>query len=432
MMHQLVYKVGEYYRNSKIQKHFSSLKKTDTLSIDHLQELQIVQLRKLLHHAQANSPFYKKSLEGIDINNFTLAMLPSLPQLSKADLRNNLKNIQNRCNGKMFLSSTSGSTGNALIFERNEDWDASHRAAQLRGYSWYGINPWAKNLYFWGFNPSFMKKMKIRLMDTLVNRYRIFNYDDESIKKAEQIIKQSEYIEGYSSSIFTLAQHLKSKNISFDNIKLVKGTSEKIFDYYHKTVKAVFGKKMVSEYGAAETGIIAFECPEGNMHITMENVIVEEVDNKILLTNLFSYSLPIIRYELGDYISLNTSKKCSCGRAHHIIDEITGRIGENIQGYKKTYLSLTLYYVFKNISLEKKLELAYFACQQEKGKILIKILADSMDNVNVENYVNIELKKYFENDLDVEIIFVEKLEMLGKKSQSFISYIDAQDKKQCS
>ena len=50
-------------------------------------------------------------------------------------------------------------------------------------------------------------------------------------------------------------------------IKMVKGTSEKIFKNYHDEVIKAFGSKIISEYGATESGIIAFECPEGNMHI---------------------------------------------------------------------------------------------------------------------------------------------------------------------
>ena len=323
----------------------------------------------------------------------------------------------------MFLSSTSGSTGNALVFNRNLDWDASHRAAQLRGYSWHGIKPWDKNLYFWGFNPSFVKKIKIRVLDALMNRYRIFDYNEETLTKVKKIIEKVDYIEGYSSSVFSLAQKYKDKGISFNNIKMVKGTSEKIFDYYQNAVQATFNKKMISEYGAAETGIIAFECPEGKMHIAMENVIVEEVDNKILVTNLFSYSCPIIRYELGDYIRLNCKEKCSCGREHYIIDEVTGRIGELIEGKVKTYPSLTFYYVFKNISLYKGLELGYYACQSEKGKILLKVLCPEEDRAHAKAYISEEMEKYFDNDLDFELIFVESLEVKGRKTQSFESFI---------
>ena len=67
------------------------------------------------------------------------------------------------------------------------------------------------------------------------------------------------------------------------NLKMVKGTSEKIYERYQDEIKKAFGQKMISEYGAAETGIIAFECPSGNMHINMEGVIVEEINEEIII-----------------------------------------------------------------------------------------------------------------------------------------------------
>ena len=50
------------------------------------------------------------------------------------------------------------------------------------------------------------------------------------------------------------------------------------------------------------------------MHIAMEGVIVEEMNNEIVVTNLHLKSFPIIRYKLGDYIELAPDDfQCSCG-----------------------------------------------------------------------------------------------------------------------
>ena len=95
------------------------------------------------------------------------------------------------------------------------------------------------------------------------------------------------------------------------HIKMIKGTSEKYSINYQEEVKKAFGTKIVSEYGATESGVIAFECPEGNMHINMEGVLVEEIENEIVVTNLQMTSFPLIRYKLGDYIQLAPeSKQC--------------------------------------------------------------------------------------------------------------------------
>jgi len=423
MFYKIIYLIGEYIKNPLIRKKFYELKESDFASLQTLEDIQLDRLKQLLAHAKEYSVFYKERLNHIDIDNMRLSDLQNIPLLSKKELLNHIQDISNNPhNEKLIKSETSGSTGEALIFYRNLKWDAYHRAAQYRGYSWYDINPWDKNIYFWGFNPNWKQKIKIRILDLLMNRYRIFSFDEKVLHNSVSIIKKSKYIEGYSSAIYTLSQYLYKNKYKFENIKLVKGTSEKIYDNYHKIVKDVFGLKMTSEYGAAEAGIIAFECPEGNMHIAMENVIVEVVDEKIVITNLHSYSFPIIRYELGDYVKLS-NKKCNCGREHLIIEEVTGRIGQKIVGYHKEYPSLSLYYIFKNIALQYNLQLAYFASQYKIGELKIDVIVQDYDKNIIKQYIYEEANKYFKDDIVLSIRFTDKIEHKNKKTKDFESYL---------
>ncbi|MDU6482023.1 MAG: hypothetical protein E6538_08490 [Paeniclostridium sordellii] len=113
--------------------------------------------------------------------------------------------------------------------------------------------------------------------------------------------------------------------------------------------------------------MIAFECKYGRMHITMENVLVEEEENQIIVTNLVLESFPIIRYKLGDYIELDLDTKCEGGMAHPIIKNVIRRIGNLIYGKTKTYPTFTLYYIFKNMS-NKDVVLNYQFIQEKKVK----------------------------------------------------------------
>jgi len=425
-LHKIIYKLGEKFRNPLINFYYKQLLENDKSTIQHLEELQLTRLKKLLTIAKNSSPYYNLLLQNIDIDSFTLNDLKNIPILTKENLRNNLENIKTYTDtNNLIKSETSGSTGNALIFYRNKEWDATHRAAQQRGYSWYNIKPWDKNIYFWGFNPSFRELIKIRFLDFLLNRYRIFSFSEKELKKSIPKIQKSSYIEGYSSAIFTLSQYMKKHKYSFDNIKMIKGTSEKIYDYYKPTIYTVYGQNFISEYGAAEAGIIAFECPEGNMHITMENVIVEEIDNKIYVTNLFSYSLPIIRYELGDYIVLDKEMKCKCGREHYIIKEVTGRIGKKIYGINSTYPTLTLYYIFKNIALSHNIELAYFGKQYKRGELILEIIENkNISSEKIDTYITKEALKYFKNDVKIKIQIIQKIKSKNAKNKDFESYIE--------
>lgn len=424
ILHKWIYLIGERIRNPKIRMHYKHLLSSDKMTNVELEKLQLKHLKKLLFHAQAYSPYYTTLLKHFDIQNMTLGDIEKLPILTKETLRKELKNIQNNpTNDKVFKSSTSGSSGQSLLFTRNLDWDAAARAAQLRGYKWHGVAPWMKNLYFWGFNTNLLKLIPIRIFDFLVNRKRIFSYDHKTFEKLKPFLHKADYIEGYSSAIFTMSEYYEKNNQKFPNIKMVKGTSEKIYEAYQKPINNVFHKKMISEYGAAETGIIAFECPEGNMHIAMENVLVEEVEDKILVTNLFSYSVPIIRYDLGDYIVLDKTTKCQCGRGHYIIKEITGRIGTNIKGSSKEYPSLYLYYVFKNISLKYNIDISYQATQDKIGVLNFNIIynASIKNQKKVYELILLEVEKLFNKDIICHIEFSTSIEHTNKKTQAFTS-----------
>ena len=427
-MRKYIYLMFEKIYNPYIRQAFNELIKSDFFSTEQLLKIQEKKLKNLLNHSVLYSPFYKEKLKNINLESINLDNINELPIITKKDLIEKNKLIQNNpFNEKLIKTETSGSTGEPLIFYRNKKWDAYHRASQFRGYYWHNINPWDKNLYFWGFNPTFSKKIKIKIIDFLMNRYRLFSFEEQELTKAIKFLKKSKYIEGYSSAIYELSLILDKKNIKYNNISMIKGTSEKIFDYYHEITKKVFNRKIISEYGSAEAGIIAFECPQGNMHINMENVIVEEIDGKIIVTNLNSFVFPIIRYELGDYIEIS-KEKCSCGRHSYIIKEIRGRIGSKIIGNNNIYPSLVLYYIFKNISLEKNIVLPYFGYQYKKGEIFLDVILPEEYKEKSEYIKRLILEeafKYFnKNDIIIKINFVEKFKRKNKKIKDFESYIN--------
>ena len=81
---------------------------------------------------------------------------------------------------------------------------------------------------------------------------------------------------------------------------------------------------MIDDYGASEFLNIAFDCGCGSLHLNRDWVILEPVDREgrpvpdgiasasVLLTNLANFIQPIIRYDLGDSITM-LPEPCSCG-----------------------------------------------------------------------------------------------------------------------
>ena len=426
LFHKPIYILGVMVRNRQIFKCYEQLKECEKWSLAKLEERQLSLLSGLLNNAYLNSPYYR---EKFDASGFkpgdlkSLKDLASVPVTTKDEFLSNFQSIQiKNCGERLYFSETSGSTGKPLVFYRNQEWDAWHNASVLRGYSWHNVKPWEKNGYLWGYNIEPKKRIKVKFLDLLQNRFRLFSYKDDLVQNFVQELKSAQYLEGYSSMLYEIAKKVNHRQLSNEfSLKLVKGTSEKIYDTYQNEVVKAFGRKIVSEYGSAEGGIIAFECAGGNMHINMETVIVEVIDNEIVLTNLVSKSFPVIRYKLGDYVAIENGLKCSCGMAHPIIKEVTGRVGALIQGKTGTYPSLTLYYVFKNLALEKKLIYYYQVVQRVQGSIDLYIEKDVTENE--KKLIQKEMDKYFGADLETTIISGQFRNEFDKKNKDFVSYL---------
>lgn len=421
-----IYLLGILARNNKIFDCYSKLKKCESWSHEKLRQYQFGKLVELTNHAYNNSIYYKVKFDNHRFHPGDLKSIEDLrliPISTKEEVLSNSKGIQiSNCGEKMFFSETSGSTGRPLIFYRNKEWDAWHNASVLRGYSWHNVNPWEKNGYLWGYNILPRKRLKVKFLDLLQNRFRLFSYKDEEISMFAKKLEVSRYLGGYSSMLYEVAKKVNAMNSShkFD-LKMIKGTSEKILDIYQVEVQKAFGRRIISEYGSAESGIIAFECAHGNMHINMETVIVEVEDNEIIITNLVSKSFPFIRYKLGDSVKLDENEKCKCGLAHTIIKEVTGRIGAVIHGEKNAYPSLTLYYVFKNIAMDKKIVINYQVVQKEQGSIDVYI--ESKLTREEAIVLKNEFFKYFDYDLVINIIDNNKRSDYKNKRKDFITYI---------
>ncbi|WKD86515.1 Phenylacetate-coenzyme A ligase [Polaribacter huanghezhanensis] len=428
MFYKFIYLLGRNFRNPSIKKQLAFLKESESWSLEKLENYQFKKLQELLNFAFTYSNYYKQKMleleiEPSDIRN--LGDIKKLPILTKKDILEHNSIIHTNFKfKKKFKAITSGTTGQSLEFYRDEFADSFNRASIIKGYELFEVKPWDRNGYFWGFSFSLIKKIKTIILDRFQNRFRVFSYDEKAFNKFVNKLQKAKYIHGYSSMLYQAAKTINEKKLlKPEKILMVKGTSEKIFEKYQDEVKKAFGLKMISEYGATESGIIAFECPSGNMHINMEGVIVEEIENEILVTHLQMKSFPIIRYRLGDYIKLAPKeKKCNCGKEHLILEDITGRVGSNIYGVKQIYPSFTFYYIFKNLSNNDNIILNYQVIQKEKGLLVFKI--EQFLNEEESTKLKNEIYKYFKDDMRIEIEQNSNLNTFKGKLKSFISKVN--------
>lgn len=100
-------------------------------------------------------------------------------------------------------------------------------------------------------------------------------------------------------------------------------------------VEQRLGGVLRNSYGASEFLAMGWECAHGQMHLNADWVILEPVDERyrpvppgepphaVLLTNLANTVQPLIRYELGDHVTVH-AEPCACGSPLPVI-EVCGR-----------------------------------------------------------------------------------------------------------
>ena len=113
---------------------------------------------------------------------------------------------------------------------------------------------------------------------------------------------------------------------------LVSG--ENLFPDTRRHLEKWFGCRVYNAYTSAEGGLIALECEQGTgLHVQTSRVKLEVLAadgtlnstgvGEVLLTNLFNWAMPIVRYRTGDQAEIHNT--CGCGHRGATIVALPGR-----------------------------------------------------------------------------------------------------------
>jgi phenylacetate-CoA ligase len=148
-------------------------------------------------------------------------------------------------------------------------------------------------------------------------------------------------VQGYCLTLKLLGEAIQRGAVDGIQVPLVSTTSGVLDPYGRKLLNSALGARVVDIYAAEESGgAIAWECPKcSGYHINSDMVIVEFTkhgqpvhpgeDAEIVITNLTGYTMPFIRYALGDVARMSTTAP-SCGRSLPLMESISGRSGDYI------------------------------------------------------------------------------------------------------
>ena len=346
------------------------LEATQWWPAERLQALQLERLRNLLTEAGARVPYYRELFARLRFDPAAvrhLADLQALPLLDKAVIRAHTEALKHPQARGLSRFNTGGSSGEPLIFFIGKERVSHDVAAKWRATRWWGVDIGDPEIVVWGSPIELGSQDRVRaLRDTLL-RTELLPAFEMSESKLDGFVaairrRRPKMLFGYPSALSHIARHAEARGQRLDDlgIRVAFVTSERIYDEQRATIGRVFGCPVANGYGGRDAGFIAHECPEGGMHLTAEDLVVEIVDRdghvlpagqagEVVVTHLATRDFPFIRYRTGDVAAIGT-EPCACGRGLPVLQEIQGRTTDFVVAADGTVLhGLALVYILRDL-----------------------------------------------------------------------------------
>lgn len=391
-------------------------KKVENFSQKELEQEINIKKDKFFSYVVNNSEWYKEEKLG----NLACAKI-----LEKEDIINHLNKIKTISESDGIVSLTGGTTGASMkvIYTKK---DMQERFAILDHFrAQHGYELGKKTAWFSGKNLVTQKDIskgicshydfvnKIRFYSTFLINEKNFDVYWKSLNEF-----QPEFLVGFPSSVFEICQIAKSKGLKYSGkAKVFFPTAETVLAEHRQVISEVLGCKLVDQYASSEGAPFILECSAGNLHIHPLTGIFEVVDENLnpaqagqmLVTSFTTHGTPLIRYRIGDSITLaEVSKQCSCGSIFPLVERIEGRTNDYILSPTHGKVNLG------NISNSTK---------DTKGIVCFQLVQNSIDHIEVKLVINKEFDAVQESN------FISALrERIGKEVHLSINYVDYIDK----
>lgn len=362
-----------------------------------LKKHQEKKIKELIQFVSKKSPFYKNIKKFSDfpminkeimMNNFNTINTSGLDKSELFEFRMNPKNSLSLYKNEFSVGMSSGTSGNKGLTVLSKHEMQSYGSLL---FARSGIPKHFKKRILFALrvnNPSFMevKKLGVRLV-----------YVDYTIspKKIIELInnKQLNIIAGPPSLLQEISKHVKD---IITKIDLIISYAEVLSDDVKNILELRFNAKVIQIYQGSE-GFIASTCKCGKLHLNEDLFKFEfekagdEFGNaqKIIITDLYRKTQPIIRYSINDLVELDDSK-CECGSLFKVIKKIYGRVDDIfiLKGKDNEKKLLFPDYIRRSIIQSSDDIIEYQAIQRSIDNIEIRlILKNNNNNKDIEKKI---------------------------------------------
>lgn len=298
------------------------LAETEQLRPKEMMDYQRKLVRPLLEHARDQVPFYGERLSSFfNPAGFDLSRWSDVPVLTRADAQKHVDRLKASSlpdhAGPITAEETSGSTGRPFEHLRNELVHVANLGLTDRTFRWWGLDGNKTMASF----TSRRKHLAPPPDGSSVVGWRvgftgwhhvIDMWADTDVQIDWLLARRANYLTAYSSTLIALAERVRQRGVKLQFEAIISNATA-ISDEIRKACREALGAEPMDHYGAQEVGSIAAECPHCRQyHINAETVLVEilredgtpcapDETGRVIVTSLYNYAMPFIRYEVGDY-----------------------------------------------------------------------------------------------------------------------------------
>lgn len=351
ILEKVIMPIGDWLNGSCVMEELQRWRTYSTLNTEEIDNIAQMNLENLLDYAVLNVPYYHKYAQ-TRTGDSPYDWIKQFPIIKKMDIHNHIDDMiaVGYDKKKLIECKSSGSSGIQGVTYENKKEQSIHRALQILFWEWSGYYLGKRIVQTGMTSRTTLKQIK----DILLRTYYIFafNHDEKQFLDLLHKIqnKHNMHLAGYASSLNVFAEIAQKNNINI-HFDAAISWGDKLFEHYARNILNTFKCKCYDTYGCSEGVLIGAKKDLDYFYIMSPHVYVEIVEKDgndvadgelgyVLITRLDAYSMPLIRYYIGDLAVKLPKSKYPIKRElpYPLLERVIGRDTDIVRTRKGAYL----------------------------------------------------------------------------------------------
>ena len=304
-------------------------------------------LRRMVDHAYANVPYYRKlfTRDGIKPEHIrTLADLGRIPISTKTDLRDQPAHYVIAAGlqrDQLIRVQTTGSTGEPFALYRSVQERRMRQLFWARAQRSLGQRL-SDRVAFIGVHRS-RSSGRGDLVGSALRAAGIFPYLVNVQQPIDGLLAELARLRpavviAYPSKLAQLGDELQRSGQARIRPRFLVAGGETLSAARRKQTETSWQAPVYNFYASAEMGLMAWQCPVSDqLHVCDDSLVLEILRDgrpaepgehgEVVVTGLHNWAMPLIRYRLAD-IATHTAQACPCGQPFTTMGAIQGRMAD--------------------------------------------------------------------------------------------------------